>query len=94
MFGRMPRVRPIADVLSVLELKGQGRTDREISAETGVPVNTIRTWRNHGVSRRAAVALASRKQCPRCESDPHELAAALGLEREVSGVRLHADRGS
>jgi hypothetical protein len=71
----VPRRRPIADVRAVLELKAQGWTDREVSATTGVPINTIRTWRNHRLPKRAARALGSRPACPRCEADPHDFSA-------------------
>ncbi len=50
----MPRPRSIDDVRAVFALKASGLTDREISAATGVPAHTIRTWRNHGLSQHAA----------------------------------------
>jgi hypothetical protein len=68
----VPRTRSVTDVRAVLELKAQGRTDREISATTGVPVNTIRTWRNRPLPKRAAVVLGLRGLCPRCDADPHD----------------------
>jgi hypothetical protein len=42
----MPRSRCLEDVRLVFELKARGLTDREVSRRTGVPINTIRTWRN------------------------------------------------
>jgi hypothetical protein len=67
----MPRTRPVADVRNVLALKDRGWTDREVSRETGVPVNTIRLWRNHGLSQHASRSL-SRDLCPDCGADPHK----------------------
>ena len=42
----MPRMRSLSDVRRVFQLKADGLTDREASERTGVPVNTIRGWRN------------------------------------------------
>jgi hypothetical protein len=42
-------VRSLADVRSVFQLKAEGLTDREVSARTGVPICTIRLWRNRQV---------------------------------------------
>jgi hypothetical protein len=43
----VPRIRrTLDDVRAVFELKADGWSDREISRSTGIPVNTIRTWRN------------------------------------------------
>ncbi len=42
----MPRTRSLAELETVFALKAEGRIDREISLLTGVPVNTIRLWRN------------------------------------------------
>jgi hypothetical protein len=36
----------LADVRAVFELKARGITDRQVTAQTRVPINTIRTWRN------------------------------------------------
>ena len=49
MFGCMPRTRSLEDVRAVFALKARGMTDREVSQGTGVPVNTIRLWRNRQV---------------------------------------------
>jgi hypothetical protein len=56
----VPRYRNIEEVRSVLALKAEGRTDIEVSALTGVPVNTIRAWRNHGLPEYAMRGLAGR----------------------------------
>ena len=46
MFVFVPRMRSLGDVRAVFTLKAAGLTDREVSRRTGVPVNTIRAWRN------------------------------------------------
>lgn len=66
----MPRRRDLQDVQAVVQLKADGLTDREVSLVTGVPVTTIRAWRNHGLSIGAKRAL-ERGTCPRCRCDPH-----------------------
>jgi hypothetical protein len=65
----MPRARPVEDVLAVLALTAEGRTDRAVSLATSVPVETIRTWRQ----RRAATRLEAR--CPDCGLAAHDLSA-------------------
>jgi hypothetical protein len=67
----MPRTRPHTDIRAVLELKEQGRTDREISTVTGVPVNTIRAWRNHGLPKSATRGLNTGDVCSRCGAESH-----------------------
>jgi hypothetical protein len=54
-----------------LELKERGLTDREVSAATGVPVNTIRGWRKQ---RRSPVQAdkAIKPRCPVCGDDVHK----------------------
>jgi hypothetical protein len=64
--------RPIEHVQAVLALKAEGRTDREVSQLTGVPVATIRLWRNRGLPRHARRALAGEPLCPTCGHDPHD----------------------
>ncbi|HWH45786.1 MAG TPA: hypothetical protein VNT32_13780 [Thermoleophilaceae bacterium] len=44
----MPTSRPASDVAAVLELRARGFSDGETSRRTGVPVQTIRTWRQRG----------------------------------------------
>ena len=68
----MPRPRSFDDVLSVIKLKEDGHTDREISHLTGVPITTIRAWRNHGLSRHAERALKGGKLCGTCGADAHD----------------------
>ena len=70
----MPRSRPLQDVQAVIQLKSDGLTDREVCLVTGVPVTTIRAWRNHGLPIRAERAL-ERGICPRCGCDPHDFSA-------------------
>ena len=45
----MPRKRELGELRSVFTLKSRGLGDREISRRTGVPINTIRAWRNRRV---------------------------------------------
>jgi len=68
----MPPCRPIADIRAVLELQARGCTDRETSSRTDVPINTIRTWRNHGLPKTAARGLNAVEVCGGCGSDPHD----------------------
>src|SRR5438270_3406076 len=68
----MARARPIEHVLAVCRLKAQGRTDREVSRLTGVPVTTIRAWRNHGLSQNAQRALSDEERCATCGAEPHD----------------------
>lgn len=70
----MPRSRPLEDLQAVIQLKSDGRTDREVFQVTGVPINTIRAWRNHGLPARANRALEV-GICPRCRCDPHDFSA-------------------
>jgi hypothetical protein len=46
MFVSMPSKRALDELRLVFTLRLQGLTDREISRQTGIPVTTIRTWRN------------------------------------------------
>lgn len=75
MFVCMPRSRPLPEVEAVLRLKSDGLTDREVSLVTGVPVTTIRAWRNHGLPKRAKRALETGGLCERCGCDPHDFSA-------------------
>ena len=71
----MPRSRSPEDVRAVIRLKSDGLTDREVGGRTGVPVNTIRLWRNRGLSRSAKRALNLSKLCVGCGCDPHDFKA-------------------
>ena len=71
----MPRARRLPEVQAVLRLKSEGFTDREVSLGTGVPLTTIRAWRNHGLPKRAKRALDVGGICPRCGCDPHDFSA-------------------
>jgi hypothetical protein len=75
MFPSVPRRRPVSDVLAVLQLKAAGRTDREVSRPTGVPVNTIRSWRNHGVPGNARREPTADRGCEQCGEAPHDFLA-------------------
>jgi hypothetical protein len=66
-------------VIRVLALKAEGRTDREVSRLTGIPVTTMRLWRRRGPPAQAARLLAGVPLCPTCGSPEHDfsrLAAA------------------
>jgi hypothetical protein len=65
--------RPIADVRAVLDLKAEGWTDRETWELTGVPINTIRAWRNRGLSAAAKQRLGMVEMCPLCGDEPHDV---------------------
>jgi hypothetical protein len=82
MFGQMPSIRSLEEVRAVFTLKADGMTDREVSELTGVPVNTIRVWRNRQVpwSARAGIlhALRTRDDTPPdLDSLPQEAYAYL-----------------
>jgi hypothetical protein len=74
--------RDQSEIRRVLALKDGGATDREASAATGVPISTIRGWRNRGVP-----AVLDRSRCPGCNAsrhdwgalDPHVYMYLLGL---------------
>lgn len=53
-------------------MKAEGATDRAVSAQTGVPVTTIRAWRNHGLPLSARRQLEPEAFCRRCGGAPHE----------------------
>jgi hypothetical protein len=69
----------------VLELKAMGWTDRGVSAATGVPVNTIRSRRNHGLPRRGKRAPRVGDYCRLCGQEEHDFAA---LPRETYSYLL------
>lgn len=71
----MPRARPFSDVADVLRLKAEGQTDCRVSEITGVPVNTIRLWRNRGLSRTVMRALDPDEACEICGDQAHDLSA-------------------
>ncbi len=54
-------MRSLGDVRAVFDLKTRGLTDREVAAETGVPVNTVRAWRNRRVPLCARPAILSER---------------------------------
>src|SRR3974390_839638 len=70
----MPRPRSLDDVRRVILLKEDGHTDREVSRLTGVPITTIRAWRNHGLSRQAERAFHAGGLCATCGAEPHDFA--------------------
>jgi hypothetical protein len=81
----MSRMRSLADVRAVFELKARGFTDREVAAHTGVPINTIRLWRNRSVPLCARPAIVSEQSVrndrpPDVRSLPaHAYAYLLGM---------------
>jgi hypothetical protein len=61
MFSAMLRARrSLDDIRKVFELKALSLTDREVSRETGIPINTIRTWRNGRVPDYARPSIPAR----------------------------------
>jgi hypothetical protein len=61
---------PLITITEVLRLKAAGLTDRNVSAQTGVPVATIRGWRRRGVP--GARRRPAGPRCPTCGDFPHE----------------------
>ncbi len=55
----MQRMHSLGDVRAVFDLKARGLTDRQVSARSGVPVNTIRGWRNGRLPQCARPAILS-----------------------------------
>jgi hypothetical protein len=80
MFGYVPRPRPTCEVAAVLASRNGGLTDRETARATGVPVSTIRRWRQRGLSRRAQRELGLIQVCPDCGSSPHDFGAICKAE--------------
>lgn len=75
MFGRVPRARPSKDVALVLELKALGYSDRTVSRLSGVPLNTIRTWRNSRSSRLRKLLPPDVALCEQCGGPAHDVRA-------------------
>jgi hypothetical protein len=74
MFWLVPPARLYADLLRVLELKDDGRTDREINALTAAaPVNTVRSWRRGRLSETARFAIAGTESCDVCGHPQHSI---------------------
>lgn len=71
----MPPARPTRDVIEVFALKADGHSDREISQFTGVPINTIRGWRNRRFLRRSLSDVENEDCCKRCAGPMHDLSA-------------------
>jgi hypothetical protein len=76
----MPRAHPASVVQSVLDLKSLGWTDREVSAQTHVPVATIRLWRRRGLSRHA-----------NAELNPHEASPEPADKLAIATAAEHPD---
>lgn len=73
----------------VSALRAAGHTDRETAALTGVPIDTIRMWRNRGLSQHAQQALNPREQCTVCGEEPHDFAKLpRGVYAYLLGVYL------
>lgn len=68
----MPRSRPISDITAVFELKAAGHTDRDVSLLTGVPISTIRGWRNRRFSGRPVPPILESECCAHCGGPPHD----------------------
>jgi hypothetical protein len=68
----MPKARPRTDLQKVFDLKRTGLSDREVAAATGVPVNTIRGWRNHGLPKYALPPEERPPACPVCGDEIHD----------------------
>jgi hypothetical protein len=70
----VPRTRPAPEIQAVFDLKSRGKTDHEVSDLTGVPVDTIRTWRKRQACARIQRALHPEGWCGTCGDRKHELA--------------------
>jgi len=68
----MPAARSIEQVRGVVALERVGTSDRAISERTGVPLNTIRTWRSRGLSKSALRELGMADMCTRCGGEVHD----------------------
>jgi hypothetical protein len=71
----MPPARSLAEVREVLDLKERGLSDRHVSAATGIPINTIRGWRNHGLPKYARPPEPQPPTCPICADVVHDVGA-------------------
>lgn len=67
-------MRPVEQVVAVLELSGQGLSASEIARRTGVPRGTVRDWVAGRTSRRARAASGGRTSCQACGGLAHRLA--------------------
>lgn len=56
------------EIERVLRLKSEGLTDRAVSVRTGIPVATIRGWRQRGLPGQSRL---KRDACPICGDPPH-----------------------
>lgn len=72
----MPAARPIAEFRAVWKLVDQGATSREIAAQTGIPYDTVRRWRQRTSPPQGADRPASDDWQPQ---DPTAYSYLLGL---------------
>jgi hypothetical protein len=73
MFWLMRRVwRSGDEIADVVRLMEAGVEDRAIVRQTGIPLDTVRTWRRGRVPERAARALAGIPGCERCGEAAHD----------------------
>lgn len=68
----MARWRRPEQVLEVLSLGEAGLPHGEISARTGVPLNTVRLWLHGRIPRSAKAILGGGGICPKCNKDEHD----------------------
>jgi hypothetical protein len=73
MFVLMRRVwRPAEEIAAALRLVEAGLDDRAIASITGIPYETIRTWRRGRVPERARRAIAGLPSCSSCDGPTHD----------------------
>ena len=80
-------MRSLADVRAVFALKAEGLTDREVSYRTGIPVNTIRGWRNRRVPWCARPAILS-EALARDDTPPNVSSLAIRPYAYLLGMYL------
>jgi hypothetical protein len=66
------RWRPAAEIAKALELVATGLDDRSVARATGIPAETVRTWRRGRIPERAKRALAGLPSCSRCGGAMHD----------------------
>jgi len=88
MFASMPTTRPLTDVRAVFALKAAGLSDREVWRRTGVPINTIRAWRNRRLPAYARPALSAPNACWGFEEQPDFASLPTDTYAYLLGVYL------
>ena len=88
MFPLVPRARPVQEVIEAFGLKDGGLTHREVSRLTGIPVNTIRNWRDCRFARRPLPFVVDEGCCAPCRTTLHDFSALPQPYAYLLGVYL------